>query len=299
MSCTRCWPSARWARSPACSGPGGCRRWPSCSRCSCSTACRWPTRSSWPRGPAAPRQLARGGQQLAEQLRRGERIDAAAGRLLAAAGLDDRLGPVAAATVPHADADGGGLSRRIQPPRAMADGLCAAGPDDRPVRQRGVRVRVHHAGSVDRHHAARSPSRTNHDRGRTIDSRDSRPFRRRGRGRAEPHRAHRRGQHAAGGGPAGLGRGVRLVAAGAGPAVDRCRARPRPLARRLPANGDAPLAAAPRRPDPGRAARRGAVGPMLAEWLENRRAARSHWRAIVAALAYPLFSVADGASWSI
>ena len=41
-----------------------------------------------------------------------------------------------------------------------------------------------------------------------------------------------------------------------------------------------------------RAARRtGAVGPMLAEWIANRRAARQHWRGVLATLAYPALSV--------
>lgn len=41
-----------------------------------------------------------------------------------------------------------------------------------------------------------------------------------------------------------------------------------------------------------RAARRtAAVGPMLAEWIENRRAARQHWRNVVATLAYPAVSL--------
>jgi type II secretory pathway component PulF len=41
-----------------------------------------------------------------------------------------------------------------------------------------------------------------------------------------------------------------------------------------------------------RAARRtAAVGPMLAEWIENRRAARQHWQGVVAALAYPVVSL--------
>ena len=35
------------------------------------------------------------------------------------------------------------------------------------------------------------------------------------------------------------------------------------------------------------AQRTGELGPMLAEWLENRRAARQHWRAVLAALTYP------------
>ncbi|HZN32745.1 MAG TPA: type II secretion system F family protein [Pirellulaceae bacterium] len=39
------------------------------------------------------------------------------------------------------------------------------------------------------------------------------------------------------------------------------------------------------------AQRSGAIAPMLVEWLQNRRAARAHWRAIVAALAYPVFSL--------
>jgi type II secretory pathway component PulF len=39
------------------------------------------------------------------------------------------------------------------------------------------------------------------------------------------------------------------------------------------------------------AQRTSAIGPMLVEWLENRRAARQQWRAIVTALAYPLFAV--------
>jgi len=42
-----------------------------------------------------------------------------------------------------------------------------------------------------------------------------------------------------------------------------------------------------------RAARRTvAVGPMLAEWIENRRAARQHWRGVMATLAYPAISLA-------
>lgn len=40
------------------------------------------------------------------------------------------------------------------------------------------------------------------------------------------------------------------------------------------------------------AGRTAAVGPMLAEWIENRRAARQHWRDVVAALAYPALSLA-------
>jgi type II secretory pathway component PulF len=39
------------------------------------------------------------------------------------------------------------------------------------------------------------------------------------------------------------------------------------------------------------AQRTGAVGPMLIEWLENRRTARQQWRAIVAALSYPLIAI--------
>ena len=42
------------------------------------------------------------------------------------------------------------------------------------------------------------------------------------------------------------------------------------------------------------AQRAGAVGPMLAEWLENRRAARAQWRAVMAALAYPALTVLMG-----
>ena len=40
------------------------------------------------------------------------------------------------------------------------------------------------------------------------------------------------------------------------------------------------------------AQRTGAIGPMLAEWLENRRAAREQWRAVLAALAYPAVAAA-------
>src|SRR5439155_2797908 len=36
----------------------------------------------------------------------------------------------------------------------------------------------------------------------------------------------------------------------------------------------------------------GDFGPMVAEWLENRRAARQHWRAVMAALSYPLLTAA-------
>jgi type IV pilus assembly protein PilC len=39
------------------------------------------------------------------------------------------------------------------------------------------------------------------------------------------------------------------------------------------------------------AQRTGALGPMLVEWLENRRAAREQWREILAALTYPALSV--------
>lgn len=44
------------------------------------------------------------------------------------------------------------------------------------------------------------------------------------------------------------------------------------------------------------AQRGGDFGPMVAEWLENRRAARQHWRAVIAALAYPLLTVALAAA---
>ena len=40
------------------------------------------------------------------------------------------------------------------------------------------------------------------------------------------------------------------------------------------------------------AQRTGHLGTVLAEWLENRRAARIHWRAVTAALAYPVVTVA-------
>jgi general secretion pathway protein F len=39
------------------------------------------------------------------------------------------------------------------------------------------------------------------------------------------------------------------------------------------------------------AQRSGQFGPLLAEWLENRRSARQHWRSVLAALAYPALSV--------
>jgi type II secretory pathway component PulF len=35
----------------------------------------------------------------------------------------------------------------------------------------------------------------------------------------------------------------------------------------------------------------GDFGPMLAAWLENRRAAREHWRTVIAALSYPALAV--------
>lgn len=41
-----------------------------------------------------------------------------------------------------------------------------------------------------------------------------------------------------------------------------------------------------------RAARRtNDFGPMVAQWIENRRAARQHWRGVMAALAYPALAV--------
>ena len=40
------------------------------------------------------------------------------------------------------------------------------------------------------------------------------------------------------------------------------------------------------------AERTGQLGLVLAEWMENRRAARQHWRSIQAALAYPLLTLA-------
>src|SRR4051794_24566346 len=40
------------------------------------------------------------------------------------------------------------------------------------------------------------------------------------------------------------------------------------------------------------AQRGGDFGPMVNEWLENRRAARQHWRAVIAALSYPLLTAA-------
>ena len=36
--------------------------------------------------------------------------------------------------------------------------------------------------------------------------------------------------------------------------------------------------------------RTGEFGPLLAAWLENRRAARQHWRAVTAALSYPIIT---------
>jgi type II secretory pathway component PulF len=39
------------------------------------------------------------------------------------------------------------------------------------------------------------------------------------------------------------------------------------------------------------AQRVGEVGPMLAEWIENRQSARRHWRGVLAALAYPALSI--------
>jgi len=46
-----------------------------------------------------------------------------------------------------------------------------------------------------------------------------------------------------------------------------------------------------------RAAQRGGdFGPMVAEWLENRRAARQNWRAVIAALSYPLLTAALAAT---
>ena len=38
------------------------------------------------------------------------------------------------------------------------------------------------------------------------------------------------------------------------------------------------------------AQRSGEFGPLLAAWLENRRAARQHWRAVMAAMAYPIIT---------
>jgi len=55
--------------------------------------------------------------------------------------------------------------------------------------------------------------------------------------------------------------------------------------RRLPPNLAGLIAAAQRA---------GAVGPMMAEWLENRRAARTQWRAVMASLAYPALTVVLG-----
>jgi type II secretory pathway component PulF len=40
------------------------------------------------------------------------------------------------------------------------------------------------------------------------------------------------------------------------------------------------------------AQRTGHLGAVLAEWLENRRSAREHWRRVVAALAYPALTLA-------
>jgi type II secretory pathway component PulF len=40
------------------------------------------------------------------------------------------------------------------------------------------------------------------------------------------------------------------------------------------------------------AARTGELGPVMAEWFENRQAARQHWRAVVSAVAYPALSLA-------
>jgi len=39
------------------------------------------------------------------------------------------------------------------------------------------------------------------------------------------------------------------------------------------------------------ARRTGAFGPMLAQWLENRRAARQQWRAVAAVLSYPVLAM--------
>lgn len=39
------------------------------------------------------------------------------------------------------------------------------------------------------------------------------------------------------------------------------------------------------------AERTGHLGPVLAEWIENRRAAREHWRRVTAALAYPALTL--------
>lgn len=39
------------------------------------------------------------------------------------------------------------------------------------------------------------------------------------------------------------------------------------------------------------AGRSGEFGPMLAQWIENRRASRQHWRSVLFALAYPLLAV--------
>src|SRR5262245_15719182 len=38
------------------------------------------------------------------------------------------------------------------------------------------------------------------------------------------------------------------------------------------------------------AQRTGGFGPLLAAWMENRRAAWQHWRTVMAALAYPLIT---------
>jgi len=81
-----------------------------------------------------------------------------------------------------------------------------------------------------------------------------------------------------------LARGLRALASQLelGRSVEDCL---QAATRRLPPNLAGLIAAAQRA---------GAVGPMLAEWLENRRAARAQWRAVLAALAYPALTVVLG-----
>src|SRR5262245_60399573 len=172
----------------------------------------------------------------------------------------------------------------------MANGLCAVGPDDRPLRHCGNRVRLYHARSVDRHHGPphQAVLITTVDETYAADA----PILSATAAEAVLDRA----AHLAGAGmplAAGLrasaaesdswrlSRGLRRIAAD----LERGRSLDDSLKdsiRRLPPHLVGLIQAAQRS---------GAVAPMLVEWLDNRRAARSHWRAIVAALAYPCFSL--------
>lgn len=78
-----------------------------------------------------------------------------------------------------------------------------------------------------------------------------------------------------------LARALRHVADG----VDQGRALDEIISettRRLPANLAGLIRAA---------SRTGQLGSVLAEWIDNRRAARQHWQRVIAALSYPLLTV--------